>query len=441
MLILITWFFFLHRILAEQSIVEEWSVNVTTSSISVTMEETKTIPFFVVINSKNLKNLSFNYVSTSPDIATVTGVITSKSDNYWNGTLNITGIFLGTAKIKFQFVRNNNTEDKEVLFVTVMRYQGVIDKIFTASVGILVSILYINFGCAMDWDACRKTLRKPVGPAIGCFCQFFFMPLLSYGIGYCLFPDQPELQIGMFFTGISPSGGASNVWTVMLDGNLNLSVTMTTLCTILAFGFMPFWLFTLGKHIFDRGELGVPYDHVAMFAVGLIFPLLIGFCIQKKLPKVCKFMIKIIKPLSAIFIIFIIIFAIFTHLYLFQLFSWRIIVAGMGLPWLGFIFGMLVALIFKQSRQDIIAIAIETGIQNTGVAIFLLRLSLKSPADDLTTVLPVSSAIMTPIPLTILYLLKVIFNCRRKHQKVNNTSESLENSESYAEPTSVVQSN
>ncbi|KAI4481109.1 hypothetical protein M0804_009735 [Polistes exclamans] len=403
MLILITWFFFLHRISAEQSIVEEWSVNVTTSSISLTMEETKTIPFFVVINSKNLENLSFNYVSTSPDIATVTGVITSKSDNYWNGTLNITGIFLGTAKIKFQFVRNNNIEDKEVLFVTVMRYQGVIDKIFTASVGILVSILYINFGCAMDWDACRKTLRKPVGPAIGCFCQFFFMPLLSYGIGYCLFPDQPELQIGMFFTGISPSGGASNVWTVMLDGNLNLSVTMTTLCTILAFGFMPFWLFTLGKHIFDRGELGVPYDHVAMFAVGLIFPLLIGFCIQKKLPK--------------------------------------IIVAGMGLPWLGFIFGMLVALIFKQSRQDIIAIAIETGIQNTGVAIFLLRLSLKSPADDLTTVLPVSSAIMTPIPLTILYLLKVIFNCRRKHQKVNNTSESLENSESYAEPTSVVQSN
>jgi len=40
----------------------------------------------------------------------------------------------------------------------------------------------------------------------------------------------------MFFTGISPSGGASNIWTVLLDGNLNLSVTMTTICTIAAFG-------------------------------------------------------------------------------------------------------------------------------------------------------------------------------------------------------------
>lgn len=59
---------------------------------------------------------------------------------------------------------------------------------------------------------------------------------MSYGIGYCLFPEQPELQLGMFFTGISPSGGASNIWTILLDGNLNLSVTMTTICTILAFG-------------------------------------------------------------------------------------------------------------------------------------------------------------------------------------------------------------
>jgi len=59
---------------------------------------------------------------------------------------------------------------------------------------------------------------------------------LSYIIGYILFPNTPEMQIGMFFTGVSPSGGASNMWTVLLDGNLNLSITMTTLCTIAAFG-------------------------------------------------------------------------------------------------------------------------------------------------------------------------------------------------------------
>ena len=44
------------------------------------------------------------------------------------------------------------------------------------------------------------------------------------------------MQLGFFFTGISPSGGDSNIRTMLLGGKLNLSVTMTTLCTIAAFG-------------------------------------------------------------------------------------------------------------------------------------------------------------------------------------------------------------
>lgn len=57
----------------------------------------------------------------------------------------------------------------------------------------------------------------------------------------------------------------------------------------------------------------------------------------------------------------------------------------MGLPWFGFMLGLVVAKICKQSQADLRAIAIETGIQNTGVSIFLLRFTLKPPDDDLTT--------------------------------------------------------
>lgn len=40
----------------------------------------------------------------------------------------------------------------------------------------------------------------------------------------------------MFFTGVSPSGGASNIWCVILGGNLDLSIAMTTISTFSAFG-------------------------------------------------------------------------------------------------------------------------------------------------------------------------------------------------------------
>lgn len=52
-----------------------------------------------------------------------------------------------------------------------------------------------------------------------------------------------------------------------------------------------------------------------------------------------------------------------------------------------------------QCKEDRLAIAIESGIQNTGIAIFILRFALAQPQADLTTVVPVAVAIMTPIPL------------------------------------------
>lgn len=50
------------------------------------------------------------------------------------------------------------------------------------------------------------------------------------------------------------------------------------------------------------------------------------------------------------------------------------------------------------------AIAIEAGVQNTGIAIFLLRFALGQPQADLTTVIPVSVAITTPFPLLMYYI-------------------------------------
>ncbi|GAB1869336.1 Ileal sodium/bile acid cotransporter [Camponotus japonicus] len=383
--------------------------------ITVHMNHVTSVPFN--ISNYNLSSkLSLNFTTQDSDIATSS--FQNENDSF-DGILNITGVFLGRTKLVFTLEENGIKDSQEVSRIIVVREERTIDTIFTASVAILVSILYINFGCAMDWNVCRDSLKKPIGPAIGFFCQFLIMPLLSFLIGSLLFPDHPELQIGMFFTGISPSGGASNIWTVLLDGNLNLSVTMTTICTIAAFGMMPFWIFTLGKRIFAQGNLTVPYRQIGTFVIGLIIPLIIGFVIQRKLPKVSKMLVRIMKPFSIILIIFIAIFAILTNLYLFKLFSWKIVIAGMGLPWLGFTLGFIVAKICKQPQANIRAIAIETGIQNTGVAIFLLRFTLKPPADDLTTVLPVSTAIMTPIPLTILYIIKLIYRYMQQNQNRN----------------------
>lgn len=63
--------------------------------------------------------------------------------------------------------------------VKVTRAKRVIDTVFTSSVATLVSIIYINFGCALQWGEFRSSLKRPVGPVIGIVGQFLIMPLVS----------------------------------------------------------------------------------------------------------------------------------------------------------------------------------------------------------------------------------------------------------------------
>ena len=71
----------------------------------------------------------------------------------------------------------------------------------------------------------------------------------SYALGYLLLNDRPEMWLGLFLTGCSPGGGASNVWTYVLGGSLDLSVTMTFISTLVSYLAFPLWIYALGRTI------------------------------------------------------------------------------------------------------------------------------------------------------------------------------------------------
>lgn len=214
---------------------------------------------------------------------------------------------------------------------------------FTVSVAVLVSLIYINFGCALDMDKLWDILRRPVGPCLGVIGQFVIMPVLSYLLGLAIFPGQPDMRLGLLFTGVCPAGGASNIWTVILEGNIDMSVTMTAVSTFVAFALMPAWLFSLGPHIFKQAKIQVPYEHVASLAVALIIPLGIGMALKKWCPRIAGPLARGLKILSSILILFIIIFAAVTNAHLFTLLTGNIILSGLLLPSCGFIIAGLIA--------------------------------------------------------------------------------------------------
>ncbi|XP_055389850.1 ileal sodium/bile acid cotransporter-like [Condylostylus longicornis] len=407
---------------------EKWKVSFSDLNITIHMDEEAQSKLKINLFDEQLKGSKFRLKSEKTHISTVPDEYIHLNGSSWEGYVLVKGVFLGKTKICVELILSNNQSEisSNCQDIIVIRKMRIIDHVFTGSVALLVSLLYINFGAALDLSVLKGILKKPVGPAIGCFCQFILMPVMSYALGYALFATDINMWLGLFFTGVSPGGGASNMWTVILKGNINLSIVMTTISNLGAFAMMPLWIFTLGKTIFDYGDLKIPYDRIATFAVSLVVPLLIGIGIQKFLPRIARVLSRLLRPISAILIIFIIIFATVTNLYLFELFSWQIVVAGLGLPWLTYCLSWCVAKLLKQNDIDCLAIAIEAGIQNTGIAIFMLRFSLGQPEADLTTVIPVSVAIMTPIPLFLLYLVQKVRSCRRNAkglQEIENDNE------------------
>jgi sodium/bile acid cotransporter 3/5 len=108
----------------------------------------------------------------------------------WSSAFSITGNFLGYAEVYLQLRDNREgtvLSSSSSVTVKVVRSERVVDTLFTYSVAVLVSVIYINFGCALDWSAFKKTVRRPLGPAIGFTTQFLVMPLVSFIFLYTIY--------------------------------------------------------------------------------------------------------------------------------------------------------------------------------------------------------------------------------------------------------------
>ena len=166
---------------------------------------------------------------------------------------------------------------------------------------------------------------------------------------------------------------------------------------------IPLWLFTVGQLILDEQASGIriPFSNIGYTLLGILIPVFIGVLIQRYRPVWSKKIRATLRPVFIFFLIFIFTFGVYTNLYVFQLFSPGMIIAGCTLPYAGFFLGGLAAFICRQSWTRVKTIAIETGIQNTGIAYLLITFSLPQPEADLSLVSPIVVATFTPIPLMI----------------------------------------
>ncbi|XP_074645679.1 ileal sodium/bile acid cotransporter-like [Tubulanus polymorphus] len=384
------------------------------------------VPWQVRFASENTELMTVGDNDTfqlQPDQGIAADILTQIST--FGGSQNVTlhGHFLGFTKL-YIFVNNESLADSNVTTwrqlpveykVTVYRPERAVDIVFRVAVSVLVVISTMMMGTKIDLNVVKDVLKRPYSPMIGFCTQFLIMPPLAFGLAKLLKLD-PSQSLGLFAAGCAPGGGSSNTYTYLLGGCLSLSITMTLVSTIASLGMIPLWLFTLGQLIIsDIPNMAVPYENICISLVMILVPAAVGIILQKKAPRISKKLGKGIKPFLIVLVLFMSSFGVWVNLYMFKLFTPKLIGAGILLPWTGFALGALIPLVLRRPKNRILTIAIETGIQNTGVPILLITFSMSSPQGDMAIVAPIVASMFTPLPLLIaVAVLEIRKRCCKK---------------------------
>ena len=261
-------------------------------------------------------------------------------------------------------------------FMMPENFKWVTGKVAGISVlSCLLGVVMFGMGTTLSVKDFVLVFKRPKDVFLGACAQFLIMPLLAFGLA-TLFQLDPALTAGVILVGTCPGGTSSNVITFMSKGDLALSVTMTSVSTVLSPILTPAITYLLiGTKI--------AFDPVGMFISILqivIVPICLGVAVKTFLPKLAATATDYTPAVSSIAISLIIAGVIGG--------SKNAIIANIGVillvvvlhNCLGYALGFSIARMVGLSWKKAVALSVEVGMQNSGLAVGLAKAHFASMA-------------------------------------------------------------
>ena len=241
-----------------------------------------------------------------------------------------------------------------------------------------VALAVVMFGVALGIKTAdfKILLKQPKLVLVGLLSQFVLLPLLTFALVILIKP-QPSIALGMMLVAACPGGNISNFMTHLAKGNTALSVSLTAFATFLAIFMTPFNFQFYGNLYEPTSQILKtvaiePLELVKVVLMILGIPLVLGMLLRFQNETLAIKLSKLLKPLSIIVFVFIVIIAFSNNLDVFSNYVHHVIYIGIGHNLLAILLGFLVAKSFGLSLRNQKTLAIETGIQNSGLGLLLI---------------------------------------------------------------------
>lgn len=248
-----------------------------------------------------------------------------------------------------------------------------IDTAFVSGVLLPASlgIIMLGLGMTLHPSDFRRILSQPKAVLTGLCVQMLLLTAICFGL--CLLLKlPPELAVGMMLLAAAPGGASANIYSHLAGGDVALNITLTAVNSLLCLLSLPLVVgFSLAY--FMAADQAVPPPFAKIIEVGLIIllPVAIGMGIRRAWPQWSD---RVEKPLRVFSVLLLALLVALTMLQQWQLLAAYAAIIGLACVLfnvLSLLIGYAVPLALKLPRRQAIAIAMEIGIHNGTLALFV----------------------------------------------------------------------
>lgn len=234
-----------------------------------------------------------------------------------------------------------------------------------------LGIIMLGLGLSLTVADFTRVVRYPKAVVVGLVIQMFVLTAICFGI-CVVFKLPPELAVGMMLLAAAPGGATANIYSHLAHGDVALNITLTAVNSALSLLTLPFIVgFALQYFMASDQYVPPPFKKIVEVGIIILGPVMLGMLIRSRATKFAAAMEKPIRVFSVLLLAALVIISVAQ--------SWDVVVrsfAAVGLACLVFnvlsmSIGYAVPLAVKLPRGQAIAIAMEIGIHNGTLAIFI----------------------------------------------------------------------
>lgn len=247
---------------------------------------------------------------------------------------------------------------------------------------ITLAIITLGMGLAIEGKDFTGIFKRPKSIITGLLAQMLILPLIAFIIAYFTNID-PVYKVGLIIIAACPGGATSNLVNFMLNGNVALSLSITIVNSLLTLITIPLIVRTaLELYLGESSVIHLPYGSTILNIFLIVaLPAAIGITIRYffrgfaiRLEKPLRYLLPVLLFVVYAGVLFIDKGAKSLHLrdYI-NLYPHAILLNALSM-----FGGWYVARIIGLKKKNQFTIAIEVGLQNSTLAIFIAATLLSS---------------------------------------------------------------